>query len=90
MLYTLPENANGNEKEQFYLGKLDVYSALRSVSLCWLLLVFNSFPRSDLFLPFLEPAVFFLFLIIYYFCCDWDETIYRINLGLRLIVQVSF
>lgn len=82
-MYTLPENANTNEKEPSYLGKLDVYIAPVSVFLCWLLLVLN------FFLLFLEPTIF-LFLIIYYFYFDWDETIYRANLGLGLIVQVSF
>ena len=65
---------------------------LISVFLCLLLLVFNVFPYNDLFLlpVFLEPAVFFLFLVTYYFCFDWDETIYRTYLGLGLIVQISF
>lgn len=65
-------------KKQFYLKKLDDYTALISVFLCLLLLVFHFFPHNNLFfflLVFLEPAVFFLFLLTYYFYFDWDETI---------------
>lgn len=90
ILFISSRKANDNGKE-FYLEKLDVYMVLISVFLCWLLLVFYFLPYNDLFLlpVFLEPAVFFLSLVTYYFYFDWDETIYRTDLGLGLIVQVS-
>lgn len=62
-------------EKKFYFRKLSVHSALISVFFCLLLLVFNFFPHSifSLLLVVLESTVFFLFLVIYYFCFDWDE-----------------
>lgn len=86
----LPENANGNEKEQFHLEKLDVYySSDFCVLVSLITFSFLSSQQSFHVPVFLEPAVF-LFLVTYYFYFDWDETIYRTNLGLGLIVQISF